>query len=246
MHICTLAHQTMSTIRRQSIISSIIVYSGFALGLFNTYLFARQGGLTLEQFGLTNTFIAFATIMFSLASLGMPSYITKFFPYYKAHVPDNKNDQLTWAILLSCAGFAVVLIGGMILKPVVFKIFANSPELPRYYYWVFLFGFGFTLFNIMEAYAWQQRKAIVSNFLKEVLFRFFVTVLIVLATVGVIKGVGLFIGLYSFNYLILALILAFYFYKKNNCILLSQKVSLHKNFIKSSLLFLRSCGAETL
>ena len=153
----------MSTIRRQSIISSIIVYIGFALGLLNTYLFARQGGLTLEQFGLTNTFIAFATIMFSLACLGTPSYIAKFFPYYKAHVPDNRNDQLTWAVLLSCLGFFAVLIGGIILKPVVFRIFANSPELPRYYYWVFLFGFGFTLFSLMEAYTWQQRKAVLSN-----------------------------------------------------------------------------------
>jgi O-antigen/teichoic acid export membrane protein len=214
----------MSTIRRQSIISSIVVYVGFALGLLNTYLFARQGGLTLEQFGLTNTFIAFATVMFAIAGLGTTSYIAKFFPYYKAHVADDKNDQLTWAILVSCAGFIIVLISGAILKPVVFKIFANSPELPRYYYWVFLFGFGFTLFNVMEAYAWQQAKAVLSNFLKEVLFRFFVTILIVLATVGVVKGLGLFISIYSFNYLILAFILIFYFYTKKQ---------LHFTFTKS-------------
>lgn len=222
----------MSTIRRQSIISSFIVYIGFALGLLNTYLFARQGGLTLEQFGLTNTFIAFATIMFSIASLGTTSYIAKFFPYYKAHVPDNKNDQLTWAILVSCVGFILVLIGGIILKPVVFKIFANSPELPRYYYWVFLFGFGFTLFAVMEAYAWQQRKAVLSNFLKEVLFRFFVTILIILATLGIIKGLGLFINLYSFNYLILAFILIFYFYSKKQLHFTLVKSIVTKKFYK--------------
>src|SRR5438045_8075940 len=75
----------MSTIRKQSIISSIIVYFGFALGLFNTYLFTREGGFTKEEYGLTGTFIAIANIMFSLASFAMPSYIGKFFPYYKAH-----------------------------------------------------------------------------------------------------------------------------------------------------------------
>ena len=107
----------MSTIRKQSIISSIVVYCGFALGFLNTYLFTRQGsGLTQEQFGLTNTFIAFANIMFSIASLGMPFYISKFFPYYKAHLPARKNDQLTWALFCSLAGFLIVTIAGFFFK----------------------------------------------------------------------------------------------------------------------------------
>lgn len=227
----------MSTIRRQSIISSLIVYMGFALGLLNTYLFARQGGLTVEQFGLTNTFIAFATIMFAIASLGTPSYITKFFPYYKAHVPDNKNDQLTWALLISLGGFILVLIAGVILKPVVFNVFANSPELPRYYYWVFLFGFGFTCFSVMEAYAWQQRRAVLSNFLKEVVFRFLVTILIVLATVGIIKGLGLFISLYSFTYLILGLVLIFYFYRRKQLHFTTTKSIVTVKFYRKILAF---------
>src|SRR5215208_3928229 len=106
----------MSTIRRQSILSSVIVYFGFALGLVNTYLFTRQGGFSKEQYGLTGTFIAFANIMFAVASLGMPAYIHKFFPYYKSHLADKKNDQLTWALLLSCLGFLLVLLLGLALK----------------------------------------------------------------------------------------------------------------------------------
>ena len=33
----------MSNIRRQSIISSVVIYIGFAIGLLNIYLFTRQG-----------------------------------------------------------------------------------------------------------------------------------------------------------------------------------------------------------
>jgi len=204
----------MSTIRRHSIISSVIVYFGFALGLINTYLFARQGGLTPEQFGLTNTFIAFASIMFSVASLGMPTYIAKFFPYYKAHVPDKKNDQLSWALLFSIIGFIIVLITGILFKNIFLQKFANSPELPTYYYWTFIFGFGFTLYMIMEAYAWQQRKAVLSNFLREVVFRICVTTLVVLLTFKVIKSLDVFIGIYSFIYLFLFFILFGYFFQK--------------------------------
>src|SRR5829696_3848747 len=151
----------MSNIRRQSIISSLVVYSGFALGFFNTYLFTRQGGFTKEQYGLTAVFIAIAQLMFSISNIGMAAYINKFFPYYKAHVPDKENDQLTWALLLPCLGFGLVLFIGLIFKDTIInRVFDNSPQLLQYYYWLFPFGFGFSIFMIMEAYAWQQRKAV--------------------------------------------------------------------------------------
>ena len=204
----------MSTIRRQSIISSFVVYFGFALGFFNTYLFTREGGFTKEVYGLTGTFIAIANIMFAIAGLGMPSYIVKFFPYYRSHLPDKKNDQLTWALLLPCFGFLLVLTAGIVFKDLlVDKVFNNSPELLQYYYWIFPFGFGYTIFMVLEAYAWQHKKSVLSNFLKEVLFRFLVTVLIVLTTWHFIKSFDAFITLYSFTYLALVIFLFLYFYK---------------------------------
>lgn len=206
----------MSTIRRQSIISSVVVYFGFALGLLNTFLYIRQGGFSKEEYGLIGLFIAIAQLMYAIANIGMSAYLTKFFPYYKAHLPDKKNDQLTIALLIPVIGFLLVVILGLVFKDIVVnKIFSNSPQLLDYYYWLFPFGFGFTIFMIMEAYAWQQHKAVVSNFLKEVLFRFFITVLILLTSFGVIRNFNVFIGLYSFVYMALVLYLFYYFRKKN-------------------------------
>ena len=205
----------MSTIRRQSIISSIVVYFGFVLGFLNTYLFTRQGGLTKEQFGLTQTFIAFANIMFSVACLGMPAFIGKFFPYYKSHLPARKNDQLTIALFFTCIGFLVVSIIGLASKHVIIDVvFKNSPELPKYFNWTFIFGFGYTLYMTMEAYAWQQRQSVLSNFLKEVLFRALVTLLIVLATLQVIKSFDVFIGVYSFTYLAIVTVMFIFFIRR--------------------------------
>ncbi|MGZ3852790.1 MAG: lipopolysaccharide biosynthesis protein [Flavisolibacter sp.] len=206
----------MSTIRRQSIVSSLVVYFGFALGFLNTYLFTRQGGLTKEEFGLTNTFIAIANIMFSVACLGMPAFVGKFFPYYKSHLPRKKNDQLTIALFFSCIGFLIVTLVGLATKHILIDvIFRNSPELPKYFYWTFIFGFGFTLYMVMEAYAWQQRQAVLSNFLKEVLFRAFTTVLIVLTTLQIIKSFDVFIGIYSFTFLAIVLVMFIFFFRKN-------------------------------
>jgi O-antigen/teichoic acid export membrane protein len=63
----------------------------------------------------------------------------------------------------------------------------------------------------LESYAWQQRKAVLSNFSREVLFRFFTTILIVFTTVGIINSFDIFIKIYSFLYLLLAAILISYF-----------------------------------
>lgn len=202
----------MSQIRKQSIISSVVVYIGFAIGFFNTYLFTREGGFTQAEYGLTGIFMAVANIMFSFASLGMPAYIHKFYPYYNDNLPPKKNDQITWAILFSLVGFCLVIIGGILFKDLVIRKYGtNSPDLVKYYYYIFPFGMGLTLFAILEAYAWQVKKAVLSNFLKEVQFRIFTTVLILLSFAGIIASFDLFIKLYSFTFLAIGFILLVYF-----------------------------------
>ena len=138
----------MSTIRRQSIISSAIVYFGFALGFINTYLFTREGsGFTKEEYGLIGVFVSLANIMFSLASLGMQSYIYKFHPYYKDNLRPRENDMMTWALVTSVIGFLLVVMGGWIFKDLVIRKFGtNAPALIKYYSWTFPFGFGLTIF----------------------------------------------------------------------------------------------------
>ena len=195
-------------IRRQSIISSILVYIGFALGFLNTYLFTREGSFTESQFGLTGTFIAIANVMFSFANLGMPSFIHKFFPYYTANLPWKKNDMLTLALMVSSFGFLLVVIAGYLLKDLVIRKFGtNSAELVHYYYLIFPFGFGLTIFMVLEAYSWQLKKSVLTNFLREILFRLLTTILIVLFLIGVVSDFDQFIRLYSFTYIIVALVL---------------------------------------
>src|SRR5215467_3311736 len=101
----------MNNIRRQSIISSVVIYVGFAIGLLNIYLFTRQGLFSdPSQFGLYNAFIAIATTMMAFANLAMPAYITKFFPYYNDHLPPKKNDLITWALVVSTIGYGLVIV----------------------------------------------------------------------------------------------------------------------------------------
>src|ERR1700712_3429573 len=158
----------MSSIRRQSILSSGIIYLGFALGFLNTYLFTRQGGFTQSEYGLYGTFMAVANIINSFANLGMQAYIYKFYPYYHDNLKVKDRDMMGWAFVTSLFGFVMVLAAGFIFKDlVVRKYSANSPDFVKYYAWVFPMGFGLTIYSILEAYAWQLRKSVLTNFLKE-------------------------------------------------------------------------------
>lgn len=191
----------MSSIRRQSIISSIVIYIGFSVGLLNTYFFTRQGNFTEAEYGLTTIFIAIATMMSAFAAMAMPSYIFKFYPYYNDNLPPKKNDIITWALLVSSIGFILVMIAGWALKHLVIKKFGtNSPQLVTYYYWIFPMGFGLTIFTVLEAYAWSLHKSIVTNFFKEVQWRLLTTILIVLFVTNTIKDFDLFIKLFAFTY----------------------------------------------
>src|ERR1700730_121543 len=199
----------MSSIRRQSIISVGIIYVGFAIGLLNTYFFTREGGFTPAQYGLTGIFIAIANIMYSFANLGMQAYIYKFYPYYTDNLPVKKNDMVTWALVVSMLGFIMVMAGGFIFKDLVIRKFgANSAELVKYYYWIFPFGFGLTIYSLLEAFSWQLKESVLTNYLREIQFRIFTTILIVLFLTGYIYSFDRFIKIYAFTYLLLAALLA--------------------------------------
>jgi O-antigen/teichoic acid export membrane protein len=201
----------MSNIRRQSIISSIVIYIGFVVGLLNTYFFTKEGLFTTTEYGLTATFIAIATTMMAFANMAMPSYIFKFYPYYKDHLPAKKNDMITWALLISSIAFVLVMIAGWVFKDFVIRKFGqHSPELLTYYYWIFPLGFGLTIYTVLESFTWNIGKPVLTSFLKEVQWRLIITVLIVLFMLGIIKDFSLFIKLYAFTFPAIAVTLFAY------------------------------------
>jgi len=199
----------MSTIRRQSIISSGIVYFGLVLGAVNTLLFTKW--FSPSQYGLTVMFVSLSNIIFPLASLGMQAYISKFYPYYHDNLPPKENDMITWSLLASFIGFLLLITGGIVFKDLVVRKFSvNSPEFVTYYYWLFPFGLGFTFYSLLEAFAWQLKKSVLTTYLREGQFRLFTLVLILLSFAGILKSFDAFIKIFAFTYILTALILLVY------------------------------------
>ncbi|HEV3414472.1 MAG TPA: polysaccharide biosynthesis C-terminal domain-containing protein, partial [Puia sp.] len=200
----------MTTIRKQSIISSGVVYLGFGLGAITNVILTRE--FSPDQYGLiSGMFLSLGMILYSLASVGMPSVVAKFYPYYKDNLSPQKNDLITWALLITLAGFGLVSIAGVAFRgQMVYYYKEKSPAFVSYYYWIFLFALGLTVYTLLENYAWQLRKAVLTNLLREVVFRLITLVLLTLYLCGVIRGFGIVIKLYAFNYLLISLILIIY------------------------------------
>ncbi|MGJ7032904.1 oligosaccharide flippase family protein [Niabella hirudinis] len=198
-------------IRKHSIISSAVIYIGFAIGALNTYLYGREGFFTEEQYGLTTLFISASQVIVSVASLGMPSFIYKFYHYYNDNLEPRKNDMIAWALLTGLVGFVIVFLLGVAFEQFFARKFSNGSALAvYYYYWMYPISLGLTIFGILEAYGWSLKKSVLTNFLREVQWRLLTTLLIVLFLLKIIPDFGLFIKLYSFIYPLIALILLLY------------------------------------
>ncbi|HEY6902095.1 MAG TPA: oligosaccharide flippase family protein [Puia sp.] len=203
----------MSTIRRQSIISSSIVYVGFALGALNTFLYAR--GVAPAQYGLILMFQSIGTIIYYFANLGIPAFIVKFYPYYGNHLSVRENDMLGISLAGTMIGFVLSIVVGILMKPLVFWAYKeHSAELIHYYYWIFPFGLGLALYSVLETYAWQLKESVLTNYLREVQFRLIATVLLVLVFASVLTNFDTFIKIYTFGYFFVALILAIVLVRK--------------------------------
>lgn len=200
----------MSGIRRQSLISSAVIYAGFSVGLLNVYLFTKQGIFEKEQFGLYNAFIAIALLMSAFSVFAMPVYLSKFYPYYHTHVPEKKNEQFTLALLISLLGFGLIALLGWAGKGLVIQKYGgNAPGLITHYGWLFPLGLGMALFSLLEAWAWNHQRSILTNILKELVWRLFVTALIAAYKFEWI-GFTTFVRAFSMSYLFIALIMLAY------------------------------------
>src|SRR5687767_8916505 len=111
-------------IRKQAIISSILVYIGFFIGAINTYFFVKNGSFTPAEYGLTRLFFDVAQNFYAFGALGMIPVIYKFYPYYNDNLKKKDNDLLSWAMLTALIGAVLLLIVGFLLEPLIIRKFS--------------------------------------------------------------------------------------------------------------------------
>lgn len=222
----------MGTIRKQAILSSILVYIGFVVGACNVYISTINGSLTEEQYGLTRVFFDIAQNMFAFGSLGIIPVLFKFYPYYKDNLPPKENDLLTWSLVTALIGFGIVIGLAFLFKtPLTNQFVERSPLFVQYFYWVFPFAAGMLFFSLLEGYSWALKQTILPAFLKETLFRMVTTAILLLFYFRIISF-DTFIKLFAFAYFVIFLILLIYLIRKGQFHLTFQKSRVTKKFAK--------------
>jgi O-antigen/teichoic acid export membrane protein len=197
-------------IRKQAIISSILVYIGFFIGAINTYFFVKNGSFTPAEYGLTRLFFDVAQNFYAFGALGMIPVIYKFYPYYNDNLKKKENDLLTWALVTALIGAVLLLLLGLALEPLIVRKFSERSLLfVNYYYWAFPFAFGLLFFSVLEAYSWAIKKTVLPNFLKETAFRILTLVFVLLYYFGFIRF-ETFVKLFSSLYFLIFLVLLVY------------------------------------
>lgn len=202
----------MGTIRKQTIISSFLVYIGFFIGAINMYIYTKDGSFTLEQFALTRIFFDFAQNMYAFGALGVIPVIYKFYPYYKDNLEKHRIDLMTWGMLAALIGFILVLTAGWYFRPFFESQFIEKSKLiVDYYYWMFPFALGMLFFSVLEGFCWALQQTVFSNFLKETGLRIITSIFIALYYFKLISFES-FVYFFAFLYLIIFLILLSYLY----------------------------------
>lgn len=198
----------MSQIRKRTLKAASWIYIGFLIGALNTYFLTHKNWFQPDQYGLTQSLIQVGLILFACSTLGVTTYLYKFFPYYQDNTRPAENDILGIALLVSLAGFITTAVVVYLFQPLIIQKFStNSKQLVEYFYWTVPFGFFILLYNILEAYSYGFHKGVITSLLKETILRAFTLVTLLLKIFGVISF-HTFIILYCLQYAVITIILA--------------------------------------
>ncbi|PUZ23910.1 Membrane protein involved in the export of O-antigen and teichoic acid [Chitinophaga costaii] len=203
----------MSAIKKQSILSSLIIYIGFAIGALNTLLFVNL--FTPEQYGLTRIFADVSQTFYILASLGSVPLLYKFYPYYRDRLERKERDLFSLCLGFSLIGFTLLVIGTLLFKGLIIRKFsANSQLFIDHFNLIYPLSFFLMLFSLLEAHAWNMHRSAVANFYKELGLRLCYLVIIVLFVLKFIPF-STFITLYCWAFAIIFLGLFIYLARKH-------------------------------
>ncbi len=228
----------MSQIRKRSLKAAVWIYAGFLIGAINTFFLTHEKWFEPEHYGLTQGLIQVGLLIFAISSVGVTSFLHKFFPYYQDNNDNKRNDLLGIALMVAGIGFVITATAVYAFQPIVVQKFSgNSQLLVQYFQWTIPFGFFILLYNILEAYSYGFHKGVLTSLLKETVLRAFTLVIILLKIFNIISFYH-FILLFCMQYAVITAILAYHLYSKGQLWITFKVSRVTKKFRKKILLML--------
>jgi len=201
----------MGIIRNQSIKNSISFYIGMIIGAINTILiYPNVFDDQPEHWGLLSILVAYATVLSTFSTLGMPQIVIRFFPAIK-----EKGQLFFLSFIIPFIGFLLVTSSCYFFKEELFFHLNVSPILERNFIYIFVLIFFISFYNVLNTISRSYLDAATPIFLNEVFLKLYCLVILLFHGFKFIDFT-LFLHLYIIGFLFKFLILfAIQFYKGN-------------------------------
>jgi O-antigen/teichoic acid export membrane protein len=168
----------MGIIIKQSIRSTIITYLGIAIGTVNVlWLYPKY--FTPEEIGILRLLQDIPFLLSLFVRLGASNIIDRYFSYYR-NDEKKHNGFLFIIVLYPLFGYIIFLSGFFLFQDYWQSLYAEKSILfTGYMIFIVPLTFFMMYSDIFEAYLRAYYQTFFSNFLKEVVLRIFVTVIVI-------------------------------------------------------------------
>jgi O-antigen/teichoic acid export membrane protein len=161
----------MGIVKKQVYKNAIVSYTGQVIGFVNTILLYPRF-LKTEQIGLFTLLITLSVLYSLLASMGVPSIIVRYFPFFRTE-DKRHNNFLRFTGWLALIGFVTATVLFLGFKPVITGSYSGPKDrlFIQYYYYLIPLSLFTIFFNFLEAFGKVIYRSIYSAVLKEVVLR---------------------------------------------------------------------------
>jgi O-antigen/teichoic acid export membrane protein len=170
----------MGIVKQQAYKNTIVSYAGMAIAYINTVLLFPYF-TNAAEYGFYNLIISVSVLYSLVSSIGGPSIIAKYFPFYRTD-DRRHNGFIHWVAVLTLIGFAAATVLYIAFKPLILGAYSTnkSPLFAQYYYYLIPLSFFVVSFSYLEMSGRVVYKTIYSNVLQNVLLRLLTTVYLIM------------------------------------------------------------------
>ena len=194
----------MGIIRNQSIKNSISFYIGMAIGAINTVIiYPNVFKDNPEYFGLIQILLAYAIVVSTFTTLGIPKTFVRFFPAIK-----QKGQLYFLSLITPLLGFVFALLTYFLFKEQLFELLNVSDLLRVNFFYIILLVFFIGFYDVLTSISRSFLSATTPIFINEVFLKFYSMLVLLLHWNGYMNFT-IFLQVYLFGYILKFAILFF-------------------------------------
>jgi len=185
----------MGIVRNQSIKNSISFYIGMAIGAINTVIiYPNVFKDNPEHFGLIQILIAYAIVVSTITTLGIPKTFVRFFPAIK-----EKGQLYFLSLITPLLGFVLASISYVLFKEELFVLLNASDLLKENFFYIILLVFFIGSYDVLTAVSRSFLSAATPIFINEIFLKFYSMLVLLLHWFGYLDF-NTFLKIYLFGY----------------------------------------------